>query len=73
MIEPESFFIGVSEQMPRTHGNVRRFQHAFQQWPEVHSVDVNLSDGITDFVIDHFMRVFVLQSLVRSERVCIDR
>lgn len=59
LIEAESFFIEIPEQMPFPDGNVRPAQHSLQQRPEVlDAVRVDFPFHIADGVVDHLMDVF---------------
>src|SRR5439155_7723255 len=70
LIKPERLFVQISEKMKRFNANIRALNSTLEQRPKVfQSVRVDVSFRVALRVVDHLMRVFVRQSLVRAKSV----
>jgi hypothetical protein len=74
IVEPESLFIDVAEQVKRLYADVGAVQLPLHQTPEVfHAVSVDIAIRVFDGVIDDLMFEAILQAIVGPQFVGKDR
>ena len=58
-VEPESLFVQIPEEMPRSHGHVASAQHSLEQRPEIlDSVGMYAAFDVANGVVDRLVNVF---------------
>src|SRR5438128_1253643 len=68
--EPERLLIQIPEQMKRLNVYIRSLQRALEQRPKVfQGINMNVSLGVRDRMINHLVRVFVCKFVVGTELV----
>src|SRR6266849_1239593 len=70
----EYLFVQIAEHVERFHRNIRALKTALEKAPEVfQSVCVNLSVHVALRVVNRLVNEIPIQSLIRQERIAVDR
>src|SRR5712672_36510 len=74
MVVAEYLFVQITKHVERFNRNVRAFQSALEQAPEIFQpVGVNLPVHIALRMVNRLVNEIPIQSLIRKERIAIDR